>query len=163
MNAKLFPLLVLGASLFTIPVLADNPAPATTPTSVPAQTMVADQIIYAPQLPSVAELIKMAAAQGLTVRQIVQSDRAVSITYQLANGQSKTISYQLLANAVTASAPVVATTPAPTTTRVVYVAPDYYYDPFYYPYYGPYWYPPVSVRLGFGFRGRGWGFRGGHR
>ncbi|MFI5356431.1 MAG: hypothetical protein ACHQ4G_03760 [Opitutales bacterium] len=159
MKTKLLLLLALGAGLFGTAALAEDSAtaPTASPASFPAQTMAADQVIYAPQLPSIAELTRLAVVQGLTIKQIVQSDRAVSITYQLGNGQTKTLSYQLLSNVATAPAPAA----APAATQVVYVAPGpYYYDPFYYPYYGPYWAAPVAVSIGFGFHGGG-GYRGG--
>lgn len=102
-----------------------------------------------------AALTNIAAAQGLTIKQIVQTAREIDVSYQLANGLTRTISYQLLLTANPTPAPAVAAAPAP----VVVVAPPPaayfydYYDPFYY--YGP-WYGPVAVRVGgeFGFRGR---------
>ena len=143
--------LILAASLLTAAAIAETPT-----SSVPAQ-MAPSQIIYASQLPSVPELTKAAAAQGLTIKQIVQSARDLNVVYQSAEGQINTVVYQLLADA--GSSPVQATAPAAvqvTTPTVVYTTPpvaNYYYDPYYYPYYSGYFYPPVSVRLGGGFRG----------
>jgi hypothetical protein len=133
------------AGFLTTAAFADNSigTSVSAPAAVISQPATPNQIIYTPQLPSVAELTRAATAQKLTVKLIDQSAREVSITTQTSDGQTKVVSYQLLADA-TATAPA-----------VVYAAPpsrDYYYDP-YDPYYSAYWYPPVSVRLGFGFRG----------
>ncbi len=147
-------LLTTGAFAQNALTLPTTPAPtvATDPQPAPFQT------VYAPQLPSVAELTKVAAAQGLAIKQIIQSARELSVTYQSTDGQTKTVSYQLLANA--GVNPVAAPAPAE-----VYMTPPptaYYYDP-YYPYYYPgYWYPPVAFRIGFGWGG-GRGYGHGHR
>ena len=112
-----------------------------------------DQIVYAPQLPGVADLIHVAAAQGLTIKQIVQTASEISVSFQLANGQTRTVAYELLLAGN--QMPVQTVSPAPRPSPVVVVAPSpdvCYYDPYYY--YGP-WYPPVSVRLGADFGGAG--------
>ena len=137
--------LVVVAGFFATAAFADNspvtPAPAPASILPPAPP---NQIIYTPQLPGVAELTRAATAQGLTIKLIDQSAREVSITTQSADGQTKVVSYQLLADArATAPSAVAAAVPS----RVYY-----YYEPDD-PFYSGYWYPPVSVRLGFGFRG----------
>ena len=164
MNTKALTALVLSSGLFTAVSFAQTPsnvAPAAP--SASAAAVAPDQIIYAPQLPNVGTLTNAAAAQGLAIKQISQTDREIEVTYQLGTGQTRTISYQLLpANGASPSgsvAPSAAVIPAPSTApTVVYAVTDPY--PYYYgygPYYSGYWYPPVSVRLGFG-----WGYRGGH-
>jgi hypothetical protein len=144
--------LAVAAGFLTTAALADS-SPSTSAAGT-VQPTAPVQIIYAPQLPSVAELTSVAAAQGITVKQIVQSARDVSITTQSADGQTKTVSYQLLADAGARPAQIAA--PA-----VVYAVPPtpapYDYDS-YAPYYPEVYYPPVSVRLGFGY-----GYRGGRR
>ena len=144
------------------------------------------QIIYAPRLPSVAELANAAAAQGVGIERIEQSNTRISVVYRYSNGQTAMVVYRLLpaAGAVTTQPagpanqppaatyapapqagpatqpPVVTYVPAP---QVVY-APEprvVYYDPYdayYYPYYPRYYYPPVSLSFGFGFRHFGGGF-----
>ena len=123
--------------------VSPTPAPAFSPAPAPAP----NQIVHAHQLPSVADLTKAAAAQGIAIKQIVQSARDISVSYQLAGGQTRTVLYQLLSSE---------NPPAVSVPTVVYVerSPDYYYygDPFY-PGYG-HWYPGFSARIGFGHRGR---------
>lgn len=132
-----------------------------------------DRVVYAGQLPSVAQLTQTAKAQGLTVASITQTDSEVAVTYRLQDRSTRTVSYQLLPTNADGTADIepppghvaVAVTPAPepAPVQVVEVAEPpptvvyryRYYDPFYYdPFY---WGPraPVSVHLGFGF--------GGHR
>jgi hypothetical protein len=135
-----------------VPAAAMNPMPAP------------NQIIYLPQLPTAASLVNVAAAQGLSVEQISQTNTQIMVVYKYGNGQTNAICYQLLSTAgavptVASPAPVV----VPAQTTVIYgtPAPAYYYDPFYYPW--P-WFGPVAVGLDFGFRGgyyHGGGFRGG--
>lgn len=141
--------LVLATGFLTTAAFADN-SPATSapaPTAITSQPPAPNQIIYLPQLPSVGELTGVAAAQGLTIKQITQSARELSVTYQFADGQTKIVSYQVLL-------PNVGVNPAqlapPTVVYAEPPPPVYYYDP----YYPAYWYPPVSFRFGFGF-GRG--------
>lgn len=180
MNTKSVSFLALGAAALlgaASSIAADTvPAPASS-AAAPVATAAAaepeivapavqpDRTIYSGQLPSVAQLTQTAQAQGLTIANISQTARDITVTYRLSNHSTRTISYQLLPEAVAAPAPasvpaVVQT--APTTVQVVEYTPapptviyrtydPYYYDPFYWPR------VPVSVNLGFG-----WGFRGGH-
>jgi hypothetical protein len=159
---------VLAAALCT-GALAQPAGPA------PMQAA-ANETVFVAQLPNAGDLTKAAAAQGISVTQIDQTSSQVLVTYKYSNGAVNTVSYQPLSAAETGGANAVPApaTPAPTLTTgstVVYTttaAPAYYAD---YPYYGyPYygygygWYPPVSIGLGFGFRGGfhgGGGFRGG--
>jgi len=154
MNAKLISTLALATSFFAVGAFAETPAaaPAVVPASPsPAPVAVTpDQIIYAAQLPTVADLTHAAAVQGLAVNQIVQTASDITVTYRFANGQTRTISYQLLVAGNQSPVQPVVASAAP----VVVVAPytdAYCYGPYYY---GP-WYPPIAVRIGAGF-----GFRG---
>lgn len=173
MKTKLFSLVVVASGLATLGAQAQvatpsSPAPAVDTVNAPA----ASQFVYTPRLPSAAELTNVAAAQGLAIDKIVQTESQMTVVYRSSNGQTNTVAYMLLpaaGAASTSSTTVVAANPAP---RVVYTeaAPVYYYDPFYYPsYYAGPWYGPVSVNVGWGFGfhggGGGWrgGFRGGHR
>lgn len=171
MKTKFFPVFVLAAGFITLGARAQvptptTPAPAIETLSVPQ----ANQLVYAPRLPSAAELTNVAAAQGLTIDKIVQTTNQMTVVYRSANGQINTVAYLLLPAAGVGPTTVAATTAAP---RVVYAyadsAPAYYYDPYYYPsYYGGPWYGPVSLGIGWGigFHGGGWrgggGWHGGH-
>ena len=148
-----------------------SPAPAVNLASAP------NQIIYLTQLPSAGTLVNIAAAQGLAIEQISQTATQILVVYKYANGQTNTVSYQLLPSAT--PTPAVAGVPAPAgsvtvavpaQTTVVYQGPTpaYYYDPFYYPW--PY-FGPVALSLGFGFHDGwyhggwnhgGWNHGGGH-
>lgn len=144
---------------------------ASNPTVATAAAPAPNQIVYSPRLPSATELTNAAAAQGLTVEKIEQSDAQVTAFYKNSTGQTNIVSYQLLpaTSAPAANAPTVImpTTPAPTVVQpapsVVYYEPAYRYGyaPGYYPAYDYGYYPPVSLSLGFGFRGGHGGFRGG--
>jgi hypothetical protein len=146
-------------------------APATAPSPpamAPSQMPTPNVIIYIPQLPNPTELANAATAQGLAIDKMVQTSTQIIVVYKYANGQTNTVAYQLLpvAGAAPGAAPV-APAASPTvvpaaTTTVVYAAPGYYYDPYYYsPWPWP-WFAPVSVGIGFGYyHGGGYGFRGG--
>lgn len=147
--------ILAGGALAQTPVVTSAPMPA--PVVAASATPTPNQVVYAPRLPSAAELSSAAAAQGLTVLKIEQSGSEIIAVYQYPNGQVNTVAYQMLPP-TTAYAPGAPQSGAPTT--VVYAdAPQvvYYERPAYYPYY---WYPPVSLNVGFGFHG-GYGFRGG--
>lgn len=138
-----------------------DPAPAavSAPTVAP---IAVNQTVYTPRLPTAQELTNAAAAQGVTVARIEQSEAQVVVTYQYSNGQTNVVAYLPLPSSVTPSVnPTVVTTAPPTVVyapappRVVYYSSPGYYDPWY-------WYPPVSLSLGFGFSGHS-GYRyGGH-
>jgi hypothetical protein len=152
MKTKLITTLAITTGLLTACAFAETaPAsPAPMPATPVAAAATPDQVIYTAQLPSVADLTRGAAAQGLAINQIAQTARDITITYQLANGQTRTIAYELLAagNQVPASQVTV----APASVVVVAPAPDvYYYGPYYY---GS-WYPRVAVRIGGDYRFRG--------
>jgi hypothetical protein len=169
MKTKIVSAFVIAAAVSAGGLLAQTatmnssmPAPSSPAPVVTSAAPAPNQVVYAPRLPSPAELSSAAAAQGLTVVRIEQSGSQIVAVYQYSNGQTNTVAYQLLpANG--AYAPATAQSgPAPTTVvyadapRVVYAdGPGYY--PGYYPYY---WYPPVSIGIGLGFHG-GYGFRGG--
>src|SRR5882724_10866075 len=109
MKTTIVTVLVLAVSFLTTAAMAETLSSS----SVSVQ-MAPSQIIYTPQLPSVPELTKAAATQGLTIKQIVQSPRDLNVVYQSAQGQINTVVYQLLADA--GSSPVQAT--APTAVQV---------------------------------------------
>ena len=169
MKTKIITAFLLAASGFTPGVfgqMPSTPAPAVVASSTadsasaPSVTAAPNQVVYAPRLPSAQELSNVAAAQGLTVTKIEQTGAQVTATYQTANGQTNVVAYLLLPTASASTAVRVVTTPAPTVVyapapRVVYYDSPGYYDPWY-------WYPPVSLSLGFGFRGGGGYYRGGY-
>ncbi len=168
------------------PTVTPAPAPAVNPPSVAATTQASvvvqgqagaatssesaptrvSQIVYTPQLPSAAELTNAAAAQGFEVERIVQTANQVIAFYRNASGQPTTVAYQNLPPtgvvSTPAPAPVVVTAPPP---AVIYnQAPRVvYYDDYPGYYYPRVWYPPVSLRLGFGFRSFHGGHHGGYR
>jgi hypothetical protein len=159
-------LAVTALGLVATGVHAQTPAPAS---PAPAPT----ELVYLPQLPSVASLVDAAKAQGITVLKVSQTSGEVTVSYAYPNGTASTVSYQVLPSGESAAAgPAPAygaptAPPAPAGTAVVYAAPaPYYYDPYYYPAYYPWgWYAPVGLRIGIGggWGGRGWGGRGWHR
>ncbi len=162
-------LALTALGLATTGAYAQTPAPST---PAPAPT----ELVYLQQLPTVASLMNTAKAQGVTVLKISQTSTEVDAVYQAPNGQTNTVSYQVLpagdgaAPAYAPYAPAPGAVPAPATagTTVVYQttpAPAYYYDPYYYGGYYPWgWYAPIGIRLGFGWGG-GWrgGWHGGWR
>jgi hypothetical protein len=136
--------LTAGAYAQSSSQAAAAPAPAS-PTPAPT-------VVYVQRLPSPTELLSAANAQHITVERIEQSGSQITAVYKYANGQLSTIMYMPLpANeAAAAGAPGAQ---APASTTVVYSTPAPAYYP-YYPAYGYYpygWYPPVGIRLGFGF------------
>jgi len=174
MKTKLITLVLISAAFLAGSARAQTATIATPTSPAPTVTpaaLVPNQTVYGQRLPSVAELTNIAAAQGLTVVRIEQTASQVTIVYGYPNGQTNTVAYLLLPNAAGA-ATAVPTTTAPAPTVVYYEAAPrvVYYDsyPGYYAYPG-YWYPPVSIGLGFGFRGGGFhggyggGFHGGFR
>ena len=144
----------LAAAVLTTAALAQNAAPAPSPA--------ANEIVYVPQLPSPSDLTGAASAQGLSVVKIDQTSDGITATYRTSTGQMSVISYKPISAAEAGGvgpAPAQASGPAVASTTVVYDGPG----PYYYPAYGYYpwgWYPPVSVRLGFGFVFHGGGFGG---
>jgi hypothetical protein len=150
---------ILATALFSTAAFAQNTVASATATPTP------NEVVYVPQLPSVADLTKAAAAQGVTVEQINQTSGQITVVYKYSNGQVNTVAYQPLSAAEASAVPMPATSApgavavAPTTT-VVYEGSPYYYG-YPYPYYGYGWgwYPPVAIGVGIGFHGGG--FRGG--
>jgi hypothetical protein len=160
MNLKIaVPILALAAiGLTTAGAYAQAPGPAPAPaTPAPAPT----ELVYLPQLPTVASLVGTAKAEGVSIVKIDQKSSEIDVVYKDANGLTNIVSYQLLPSAETA-APAPG---APAAQRsVVYQAgpPVYYYDPYYYGEYYPwYWYAPIGLSFRFGGY-RGWGGWGGH-
>lgn len=140
------------AAAATAPVV--TMAPAAPPAAAP------QQIVHTPRLPTGKELSEAAAAQGLTLERIEQTDVQVLAVFRAPNGSTNTVVYQVMPPSGTPTTPTVVTErrtvvyrPAP---RVIYY--DDYPDYWTYPYR---WYPPVSVHLGVGY-GR-WSGRGHYR
>ncbi len=152
MKTKSVATLVLAVAGLAGSASAQAPQPATSP--APAVAAAPNKIIYTPRLPNATELTNVATAQGLTVDRIEQTSTQVTVVYKLASGQTNTVAYQLLPTAGnTPTQSIASPTPAP--AMVYEPAPRvYYYDTYGPDYYYPgYWYPPVSLSLGFGFRG----------
>lgn len=171
--------IALTTGLLGSAALAQTPLPAPTAPPAPAASPVGpmpapNSVIYIPRLPTPAELTSAAAAQGLTIEKMEQTNAQITVVYKFANGQTNTVAYALLPAASAAPATVAAPSsvvmaPAPT---VIYTspAPAYYYDPYYssWP-----WLWPVGIDIGLGytFHRGGWGYgyhhfdggwRGGH-
>ena len=150
-----------SAQTTAAPTVPDAPTAPAAPVADAAPTLgqgtvksAANQVVYAAHLPSVQELTDAAAARGTNLTRVEQSDSQIVATYQLSNGQTQTVVYQILPAAGKSGSATLMTTPPP---AVVYVPRSrvVYYDV--YPAYDPwYWNPPVSLSFGFG-------FYGGHR
>jgi hypothetical protein len=167
---KIITTVILAAGFIAAVSFAD----ATGPASAPAFT----EVDYVNQLPNPNDLVNTGVPEGAKVSKIVQTGSDITVTYSYANGQIRAVTYRLLpaaSSSATTSVVTTSTVPTPSTPApaVAYseASPGYtvvYAQPapvYYYPAYG-YYYPwfPVSVHLGFGFRG-GWGggFRGRFR
>ena len=137
-----------------------TPAPSPVATS-PALASAANRIIYAPRLPTAAELTAVAAAQNLVIAKIEVAPTQVYVTWQAEGAAATTVVYRLLSS-VDASAPEAVSRPA---LRAIYYDdfPGYYGYPAYYGYPGyyryPYGYGPGFPSISLGFHA---GF-GGHR
>jgi hypothetical protein len=158
MKTKLIPVLIFAAGLLGTALAAESE----TATSPAAPAPAPDRTIFAPRLPSPAELTDIAAAQGQSIERIEQTASQVTVVTKAADGRTTTVLYQLLATAASAPARV-ATAPRATVTNVVVQdAPEVvYYDAPRYRYYGydPVWdyWPPVTLGIGLG-----WTFHGGY-
>ena len=169
--------LLLAVAITGSTVLAQsNPSAAPAPANTAASPAVIKQFVYLAKLPTPAELISDAQAQGITVSRIEQNDDRIVVSYQYSDGTSQTYAYKLLSSAggATATAPavenmtVVSAPPPP--PRVVYVErePVYYSGPRYVRYYDPVWdfWAPVSLGINLGWHSGGGyyrsGFSGGH-
>lgn len=87
-NLSLLALLSLAVSAV---FAADPVAPVPT-----VQLPVADHLVYLSELPESADLMKSAAANGLTVTRLDRTSDRVVVTYRYANGQTATMGYALL-------------------------------------------------------------------
>ena len=138
------------------------PSPNVAPTVAPSTAITPNQLVYAQRLPSVTELTNAAAAQGLTIEKIEQTNPQITAVYRYGNGQINAVAYLLLPAAGAATSPVATpSTPAPAVAYYEPAPQTVYYDyygPGYYPYY---WYPPVSFRVGLGFNYH-YGYHGGY-
>lgn len=147
-----------GQTPLAAPTVPDAPTAPAAPVADAAPTLAPDtarvtpnQTVYTAHLPTVQEITDAAAARGTNLTRVEQSDSQIVATYQLANGQTQTVVYQILPTAGKSGSATLMTTPPP---AVVYVPRSrvVYYDT--YPSYDPwYWYPPVSLSFGFGFYG----------
>ena len=89
-NLALLALLSLAVSpAFAADPVAPGPVPA-------AQLPVADHLVFLGELPESADLMKSAAANGLTVTRLDRTSDRVVVTYRYANGQTATMGYALL-------------------------------------------------------------------
>lgn len=163
MKTPILSLLALTAGFAAVSANGQSPAPVVTPSSpapAVASSLVPNQVVYAQTLPTAAELSNAAAAQGLTIERIEQTPAQVLVLFKYGNGQSTTVSYQLVPPAGAVATPVMTPVAVEQPAVVYRRAPRVvYYDDYY-----PYWYPPVSLSLGVGFGhfhgGGRWGGRG---
>ncbi len=160
MKTKLIPVLIFAAGLLGTALAAESETAA----SPAAPALPPDRTIFAPRLPSPAELTDIAAAQGQSIERIEQTASQVTITTKAPDGRTTTVLYQLLSTAANAPAARTATTaPRATVTRVVVQddEPEVVYVPRsrYYSYYDPVWdyWPPLALGIGLG-----WSFHGGY-
>ncbi|MEO7598582.1 MAG: hypothetical protein ABIV50_06600, partial [Opitutus sp.] len=121
------------------------PVASAAPTiALPGEMTTPNQVVYTARLPAVQELTDAAAAHGTGIRRIEQSSTQVIVTYQLANGRTNVVAYQLLptpgsttpAQIFTSPPPSVVTATSPTVVypprqRVVYYDTYPTYDPWY--------------------------------
>lgn len=161
-------------------------------TAVPAGEMpVADHLVFLSELPASADLMKDAAANGLTIKRLDRTAERVVVTYSYPDGSISTMGYALLATAGNDDfvrpnpTRVVRMEEAPEVTVVRSEPEIIYYEPSYrrtrYVYRDPvdnFWLPltvgfgvgwitgshghHISYRGGFHGNYRG-GYRGGHR
>jgi hypothetical protein len=165
---KMISAAVLTAALLGTAALAQSAGQAQI--TVAPDTPTPTQFVYLAQVPAPADLKSRAAAQGIAVERIDQSQGQTVVVYKYANGATTTVAYAAMPAGDEASvagtappaapgAPAPSVAVAPASTVVYASAPNYYYPYGYYPYYGG-WYSPISIGLGFGW-GWGGGFRGG--
>ncbi len=155
MKTKLIPVLIFAAGLLGTS-LAAEPESTASP-AAPAPTP--DRTIFAPRLPSPAELTDIAAAQGQSIERIELTASQVSVTTKAADGRTTTVLYQLLSTAGNAPARVAKAPRATVTSVVVEDEPEVVYVPRYRYYsYDPVWdyWPPLALGIGLG-----WTFHGG--
>ncbi len=161
-STVLLPAALLVAALTGLPALAQEmtpaPAPVAPPPAAPAARPMVDGLVYVAQLPTPAQLMKEAAAEGITISRLEQTAGRILVTYQYANGTTRIYAYLPLAadGTVPAGTPaLVASTTTP--PAVVYAEPErvYYYPPRYARYYDPAWdfWAPLAIGVGLG-----WGF-----
>ena len=152
LSAILVAAAVSGAALF-----AQTVPSAPSSTATPARI---DGNVFVAQLPTPAQLMKDAEAEGVTVDRIEQTDARVLATYKYANGSTRTYAYQLLSAAGDVPAPtsnIASISNAAPPAAVVYSEPQrvYYYDdsPRYVRYYDDPWdfWGPVALGVGLGF------------
>jgi len=169
--------LALLASALAAPfaMAADQPAAPTVSAAAPAPAVTAlppvNHLVYLPQLPTPASLMKEAAAQGKSVERIDRTGDSVVVVYKYADGHTDTYGYTTLSAASTEEDPAVApaapapgappTTPPPATTVVYREAAPVYYETRYRYYRDPFddFWAPLAVGIGIGWITGG---HGGH-
>lgn len=85
-------------SLLAVLSLAVAPVFAADPAVPAAQLPVADHLVYLNELPESADLMKNAAANGLTVQRLDRTADRVVVTYSYPGGQTATMGYALLSS-----------------------------------------------------------------
>ena len=157
MKTKLIPVLIFAAGLLGTALAAESETTASPATPAPAP----DRTVFAPRLPSPAELTAIAAAQGQSIERIEQTASQVTITTKTPDGRTTTVLYQLLSTAGNAPARVATAPRATVTSVVVQEEPEVVYAPRYryYSSYDPVWdyWPPLALGIGLG-----WSFHGGY-
>ncbi len=154
-SSILYLALALGA-IGSVSARAEANAPVNSPATVSGATNAPTtpaHIVVTSKLPTVPELSKIAAAQGLNVDKIEQTATQVTLTGHTQSGQVSVLTYALPGDPAVAAAGVPAPAVVYTTPTVVYAAPGYYDYP-YYAYRPHVYYPRVGVRIGFGGAGR---------
>ena len=91
------PALLALLALAISPALAADPAASTAVT--PAVLPAVDHQVYLSELPESADLMKSAAANGLTVKRLDRTSDRVVITYGYPDGTTATMGYALLSSA----------------------------------------------------------------
>lgn len=162
-------ILVLISAIAGSALLAQENGPAPTVTSAPPPSapapapMQIDGLIHVQKLPSSAQLMADAEAEGMSVTRMEQLPDRTIVTYRYASGNVRTFAYTttLPEDPDTATRSVGTDTPPPApTSNYAAPAPNYtviysepapvYYAPRYAPAYDPYW-PTTSVSIGLGF------------
>src|SRR5947209_2488109 len=100
MTIKITSTLALATTLFASAAMAQTTAPVSTSPApqiaAVSATPAPNQTIYASRLPSATELSNVAAAQGVSIEKIDQTNSQVTVVYRTSNGQTNTIAYLLL-------------------------------------------------------------------
>ena len=153
-------------ALLTLAVSSTFAADPAAASAVPATELpAANHLVYLNELPETADLMKNAAANGLTVARLDRTNDRVVITYSYPDGATATMGYALLSSASTADR----LAPKARTVTVVSTEPEIlYYEPGYrrtrYVYRDPlddFWLP-LTLGLGIGWVTNHHGHHSGH-